>query len=178
MVSITPDCQPLNYTHMYDFSNYRRYYKVPCEKPLGVDTIFSYIYNTKNFTKFRKILEKTLLMDQLLECQANFTIFITPDNMINLSMDYIENVMDGNEAKSIVNSCILPRQLDKYLLTSSPVSYYYTRNPKMRMYVTNLRGQTMINNQCKVIQFDIKLQNGIIHVVDNLIHETNDTFMN
>jgi uncharacterized surface protein with fasciclin (FAS1) repeats len=58
------------------------------------------------------------------------------------------------------------------------VAYYLTRNQQYKMYVTNISGKTRINNCATIIGFDGKFNNGIIHLIDNLIIPTNDTFMN
>jgi hypothetical protein len=86
--------------------------------------------------------------------------------------------MDTGQARSIVASSTLPRKLAKDLLTSSPVAYYYTKYPSMRMYVTNISGETILNGCVKVIEFDHILGNGFVHIVDGLIIPNEDHFMN
>jgi uncharacterized surface protein with fasciclin (FAS1) repeats len=86
--------------------------------------------------------------------------------------------MDKGYAKEIINSALINRKIDYNLLTSSPVSYLYTRNPKMRMYVTNINETTRINDCVNVLEYNINRTNGLIHIVDGLILPSENTFMN
>ena len=60
--------------------------------------------------------------------------------------------------------------IPKEILTDSPASYYTTKNNSNRMFITNINGNTKINNDVTVLHFDIIRTNGIVHVVDKLIN--------
>jgi hypothetical protein len=86
--------------------------------------------------------------------------------------------MDDGEAKDIIETSILPTIIASDLLKSSPVSYFYTKNSHMRMYVTNINDITKINNCVQVVKYDIWCNNGIIHIVSGLIQPSLDHFLN
>ncbi len=177
MTSYTPNCQSLDYTHMYIFNDYRNLsnkHKV-CTNP---DSILGFIYNNPKFSKFFKITERAMMVGQLNNIQANFTIFIPSNDSLQHIPDEFLNTMDDGMAKQIVSASILDRKIDKLLLTRSPVSYFHTKNPEMRMYITNIRGKTEINGMANVIEWDIERSNGIIHIIDTLLVPNENTFEN
>lgn len=177
MVSYGPDIQNCNFTHMYSFVDYKN--------PTGVTTpctiegsIYDYISKRKDMCRIKSIIDKANMIGQLSDCEANFTLFIPTDNYLeHIPQEFFDN-MDVGEAKQIIQSSMMWRSIDKKLISSSPVSYYITKNPQMRMYVTNIGGKTRINNCGMIKEFDIELNNGMIHITDMLIVPTNDTFMN
>jgi len=173
MVSYGPDIQSLNYTHMYDFIDYRN--TIESEPCRTKNTVYDYIFKRKDMSQFKKIVEKAMMEGYLNDLQFNSTIFIPLDN--NISKDFV-NQIDIGLAREIVKSSIINTIVDKKLLTSSPVSYYYTKNPIMKLYYTFLRNVSTLNNCCKVIEYDIKCNNGIIHLIDCLIMPSEEHFMN
>lgn len=176
MVSYGPNTESCNFTHMYSFVDYRNNQEPElCPNP---GTLYDYIRKNPNMSKFKRIVEYAMMSGQLNEHEADFTLFIPTDNFLkHIPKEYFE-YMDNGLARQIFNSSTLWRQLNKDMITSSPVAYYNTRNPEMRMYVTNISGQTRINNCATIVKYDIITNNGIIHIVDNLIAPNMDTFMN
>jgi uncharacterized surface protein with fasciclin (FAS1) repeats len=171
-----PYNEPLNYTHMFDFTDYRNDgKKKPCFEK---GSIYEYLYNSGKFTKFLMIIERADMIGQLGDLEANFTLLCPDDESLKkLNCDFFNN-MDIGMAKQILNSSLLNRKIGKNLLTSSPVSYYYTKNPIFRLYVTNINSRIIINECLTVKQFDIKLNNNMIHVIDGLIIPDEKHFMN
>ena len=164
------------YTHMYSFTDYRGDNN---EKMcINSYTIYDYISKNSMFSNFKKIVEKANMSGQLNDSQANFTIMIPSDDYLrHLPDEYFENMDDGL-ARQILKASTINRVLDKKIITSSPVSYYYTLNSEMRMYVTNIGGRTKINNCSTIRKYDISVVNGIIHIVDNLITPSDSHFLN
>lgn len=176
MVSITPDTQSYLFTHMSSFVDYRSV--KPPELCTHKNSIYDFLYSNVEFSKFKSVVDKAQMIPFLDEIQANATIFIPSDKYLqHIPADFFSN-MDIGLARQIVSSSTLPRIIDRDLLTSSPVCYLYTRNPDMRMYVTNINSRTTINNCINVIQYDIQRTNGIIHLVDNIILPSENHFMN
>lgn len=175
MVSVGPDRQSYDFTHMYSFVDYTSDKEpMPC---MTEGSIFHFLYNNPKFSRFKQIIEKASMQGQLDSGQADLTIFIPTDDYIrHIPSQYFDDMDDGL-AHQILNASTLNRRIGKDLLTSSPVSYFTTRNRRMRMYVTNISGKTQINNCVSVVKYDILLNNGIIHVIDGLIEPSNDTFM-
>lgn len=175
MTSCAPDGQPLNFLHMSDFTDYRGKPKKPC---LTKGSISDYIYKHNEYSLFRGIIEKANMVGLLDDIEANCTLFVPQDKDLKHTSKEWFNTMDDGLARQIVNASIVNRSIDKYLITSSPVSYFYTRNSQMRMYVTNINRKTQINNCMIITKYDIKLTNGLIHEINGIIVPSDDHFMN
>lgn len=176
MVSLGPDTQSTNFSHMYSFVDYSNS-KRP-ELCTAKNTLYEYIRTRPNMKRFNQILEKAHMQSQMNEDQANRTLFIpTDDYLVHIAPDFF-NKMDDGLARQILDASSLRRRINKDILTSSPVCYYTTFNPEMRMYCTNINEITRLNNCVKVIRFDILLDNGTIHIVDGLLAPSSDHFMN
>lgn len=176
MVSYAPNSQSRLYNHMWDFTDLRS--KKDPFLCVESDSIYAYLRSNPQFSRFRSIVDRAQMSSFLGEMQSNCTLFVpSNESLVGISPEFFDK-MDTGLARSIVASSTLPRRLGKDLLTSSPVSYYYTKYPSMRMYVTNISGETILNNCIKVVSFDHILGNGFVHVVDGLIVPNEDHFMN
>jgi len=163
------------FTHMWSFQDYRGKEKEMC---INKGSIYDYINKNPAFSKFKTIVHRANMLAQLNEIQADFTIMIPTDNYLeHIPKEYFEKMDDGL-ARQILKASTINRVIDKKLITSSPVAYYYTQNKEMRMYVTNIGGTTRINNCVSIVQYNILLNNGMVHIVDGLITPSNDHFMN
>ena len=179
MVSFAPGVQPYNFTHMWSFEDLNYSGKGP--KPqfcLEKNSVFGYIYNNRNFSRFRGIVEKAGLLAQLSELQADCTLFVPEDRNLQGIPDKFFIDLDDGLARQIVNASILNRRIGSELIKSSPCAYYYTRNPDMKMYVTNIGGKTTINEDLRITEFDRCFSNGVIHIIDGLIIPNDRNFMN
>lgn len=176
MVSYTPNTPYLNFSHMYDFIDYRS--KKKPEMCLTEGSIYCLLYSDKRFSKFRSIIDKAKLQGFFNDSQINITLFVPTDEMLSHIPDDFFQTMDIGLARNILDASSIPKRLKSDLLTSSPVCYYFTKNPEMRMYMTNISRNTRINNCANIVQFDIEANNGIIHIVDNLISPNEDHFLN
>ena len=175
MVSSAPNTQELNFTHMFDFVDLSSPNREVC---LTKNSIYYILYNSKKFTKFLTIILRAGYFSQLNSSQADFTIFAVQDkDLENIPLEYFEKMDDGM-ARQIIMSSTMNRKIDKVLLKSSPVCYFYTLLPRMRLYATNIGGATTLNNCVNIVEFDIEANNGLIHIVDGLIAPNDDTFMN
>lgn len=168
MVSLGPDTQSYNFTHMTSFVDYNG------KKPKTCTTkgsIYDFLYHNPNFSRFRGIVELCSMQGQLDDVQANFTLFIPSDNFLRHLPESFFTRMDDGLAHQILKSSTMNRRINKELVMSSPCSYFNTigKHPTTKMYVTNINGNTTINESVRVVKYDIILNNGIIHVVDGLI---------
>ena len=166
MCSNAPNTQSMNFTHMFKFNDINGNLPRKCYSKNSIMDIINY---HPDFTKFTYIV-KLANMDQILNnIQANFTLFVPSDSSIkNLPNDIFIN-MDQGEARTIVQSLLLDYRIPSELLKDSPVAYFNTLSPQNRLFVTNINGNTNLNNKTNVIFFDIIAKNGIIHVIDKLI---------
>jgi len=170
MVSYAPDRQNQNFTHMYSFVDYRS----PKEYIPSSGSVYDIIYKNSELSKFKQLVDRANMKEMLDNPQFNCTVLVCKDKDFNLNLD----ILDIGSAKDILNSCILQRKINKYLLTSSPVAYYYTRNLYMRLYIINIGGITRINNCYNITDFDIDCNNGMIHICSGLIVPSGEHFMN
>ena len=163
MVSIGPNSQPNNMTHMFDFIDSRGPSK---KKEVNLNSLMGVINNTEEFSVFKCFVEKSLLCDILASYQANMTIFVPHNSAFN----GIElNDIDISFARHIVKGSSLDRKIPSELLEDSAASYFVTKDPPNRLFIRNVEGTTFINDYSKIIHKDIITSNGIIHVVDKLI---------
>lgn len=176
MVTLGPDTQSYNYTHMYDFQDLAN----PDRPQICINkgSMYDFLHKHPKFTRFMEIIRKAKMEGQLNEIEASFTLFIPTDDFLNhMPNDFFEKMDDGL-ARQILNASSIRRKIDKSLITSSPVAYYSTMNPRMRMYVTNISGITQINECLSIVQYGLNFNNGMIHVIDGLIIPNNNHFMN
>lgn len=175
MTTTGPYTQSLNRTHMFSFVDYRGKSEI-INCPAG-NSIMNHIDTHPQLTKFRKVVNRAGMNAQLSQNEANFTLFTPLDQYLKQPDSYFDNMDDGL-ARQILSASLMDRKIDGYLLQSSPVSYFTTKNPHMRMYITNISDQTRLNQSANVVKFDIPADNGIIHFIDNLIVPSNNTFIN
>jgi uncharacterized surface protein with fasciclin (FAS1) repeats len=129
-------------------------------------SITGIINNSTRFTKFKHILQTSAMSGLFDHEQTDATIFVPSD-------EYLENVDVSNinisSARHIVRSSTLNRKIPSDVLKHSPFSYYQTKHPQNRMCVRNNGEFTILNGYIKVLDFDIIADNGLIHVIDNLV---------
>lgn len=182
MVSFGPDVQTTNYTHMYELVEPRncldRYTQYRNVEKINENSLYGFLYRNNTFSKFKSIVDKAGMAGRLNNIEANYTLFAVPDSHLNHIPEEFFQKMDNGEARQIIDASIMDRKIDRYLITSSPVAYYFTKNPNMRMYVTNIRSITRLNDCVDILKYDISADNGIIHIISGLIIPSSDHFLN
>jgi uncharacterized surface protein with fasciclin (FAS1) repeats len=136
---------------------------------LNKGTIADYLLTEFKNSDFLKLVNKADLIKLLNNNQAHFTLFLPR---------IVDNTIDINDSKQIVNCAIIPRLIDSKILKSTPVSYFNTRNLTMRMFVHNLEDEIIINCASKILKPDICCTNGIIHIIDNILLPNDKHFVN
>lgn len=166
MTSIGPYSEKTNLSYMYDKVDLRG----PLPQKIDILGSLSWIISmTPNFSKFRYILRLAKLDNMLCDLNVNYTVFVPTDESLS---DIPENVflnMDLLTARSIIQASILKRKITSDILSDNPCSYFMTLNPYTRLFVTNVNGQTSIDNHINIIKSDIMANNGIIHATNGLI---------
>lgn len=169
MVSIGPYSQSYNYTHMWDKGDLR-----PCPYKVKQEfcphSLMGTINSHPDFTKFNYMVKLARLENILDSSQANFTLFVPSDQALQGINENIFSNMDDATARHIVKSSMLDYRYPSEIIENSPAIYYNTRDPPNRLFVSNISGRTYINNDINVIHKDLLTSNGIIHVIDKLIH--------
>jgi len=174
MSYISPTTMGLLRTQMYNFQDYRGK-KEECVPP--ENTIGHFLFTNPECKRMLYIVKKANFLNQVSEEQANFTMFVPLDRFLPQDEKFYE-LMDVGTAQAIVKSSLLNKKIDASLLTSSPSSYFTTLYSQNRAYVNNMWNETIINDCCGVIAYDIRLKNGIIHITNNLIIPNDSHYLN
>lgn len=162
-----PNTKSLDFTHQWDI-------KVSGKKQEELtNTLWDLIKNHKEFTLFAQIVNRAQYVDYLKCCQSEVTLFIPSDKYISHLKDYITN-MNILTARKIIQSGMLNRKICGKILTTNPIMYLTTKLPANKLKVENFKSQydnlvTTVNG-IKVITFDIEVDNGVVHIVDDLLN--------
>ena len=161
MVSIGPYSTAMNYTQMFNIPDLRG--PLPEIKSCK-GTILNIIDN--EFPKFRYIIKLAKLENYYNDPLANCTLFVPSNEALNIINN---DILDISRARNIVKGSTLNRKITSAILEDSPSSWFYTKNPFNKLFITNINGKTNINNNINIIHTNIQATNGLIHVIDNLI---------
>lgn len=166
MVSIGPNSQSYNFTHMFDLVDLRGN---TSKKHVYENSLMETLDKHPDFTKFCYIVKLAKMESILSDPQADFTLFVPSDIAINKLVKHSLVNMSSSVARHIVKTSMIDRKIPSELLEDSPATYFVTKDPPNRLFITNISGRTYINNDINIIHKDIILGNGIIHVIDKII---------
>jgi len=169
MVSIGPYNEAMNFRHMFDKYDLRGPYPIAVPSKNSISDI---INNSHQFSRFSYILKLSKLEYTYGQQEANFTLFIPTDKSIQHIPEAVFTNMDIATARNIVKASTVNRKISIDVLRDSPASYILTENLPNRLLVTNINGETYINNNNRLVGFQAHATNGIIHVVDSLLIPT------
>jgi uncharacterized surface protein with fasciclin (FAS1) repeats len=175
MVSINPGVQAYDFKHMYNFVDLRKKKDKKCS--FKSNTLMGIIGNNPDFTIFSSIVEKARYGGKLSEEQADYTIFVPSDSELRkkYSQKYLDNIDDGT-ARQILAFSMMKRKIDQSLLQSSPVSIFPTMDRSNSIHINTVSGITHLPNCTSVIHWNHPADNGIVHVVDNLLLPDNSMY--
>ena len=77
--------------------------------------------------------------------------------------------MDKHQAIHIIGAHLLNKKIHKKTLESQRLTKLFTKNQQTELMFLNNYGDITINNMARLIEADIKLQNGVIHIIDRLL---------
>ena len=134
------------------------------------------IQKTPDFSIFAHILKLSGMEEKLASGNANVTIFVPSNQFLvqKYTKEYFEK-LDRGDALNIILFSTMNRILNKKILQSSPTSLYPTKYRSHYMPVFNGEYDTFLQTHTKVIHWNYKVDNGIIHVVDDLLSPKNNT---
>jgi uncharacterized surface protein with fasciclin (FAS1) repeats len=173
MTSNAPNSQAQNYTFLFEKQNYR----TAC-KPIkpNKNSLLDIINNSPDLTVFKNIVRVGNYQEILDSSQSNFTIFVPSDKAIlgtTNGMRDRDNIISGDIdtglAYSVLKASILNNKITSELLEYSPFTYLIPIDKTNRLFIKNINGLTIINNNITVLVKDIICENGIIHVIDDII---------
>lgn len=169
MTSIGPYSKSYDNTHMWDFSDLRSS-KITPELCINKNTAYDYISRHPEMKKFNALIINAGRVGEMSQHEFNSTIFVPLDKYLQHPLSVYKK-LDRGTARNILAVSTLNDKIDSKLIRSSPVSSFMTKDPynSNYIYVTNISGVTEINKCTKIIEYDVKLDNSIIHITDNLI---------
>ncbi len=173
MVSINPGVQAYDMRQMYDFVDWRSKQKPKLYVP--PNTLMGIIKNNPDFTIFTNIVKKAKYEGKLSDQQSDFTLFVPSDAYLRkkYSNKFLSSIDDGL-ARQIMSFSMMNRKLDKQLLQSSPVSTFPTLDRSNSMLIHTVSDKTQLPNFTGVVHWNQPADNGIIHVIDNLLLPENN----
>lgn len=167
MTSVYGFFESYDYKYMYDQPDWRDVKGQDCATP---GSIWDKLITNKKFSKFKYMVELAGLNGILNNCQSNVTVFIPEDKY--LLKKYPEEIfanMDHATARNLVLYHMLDRQISKKLLMSTKQALIYTRLHGESIFVKTFQDHIILNKCARVVQADICCNNGLIHIVDDIL---------
>jgi len=173
MTSNAPNSQATNYTHLFEKQDYRK----PC-KPIKTNkkSLLDTINNLPDLTVFKNVVRVGRYQEILNSPQSNFTIFVPTDktilgttNDMRNRDEIISGELDVGLAIEVLKASILNDKITSELLEYSPFTYLIPIDKTNRLFIKNINGVTTINNNITILVKDIICENGVIHIIDDII---------
>tara|TARA_Y100000389_G_C17420796_1_gene496595 strand:- start:377 stop:829 length:453 start_codon:yes stop_codon:yes gene_type:complete len=125
-------------------------------------SILEYILNTEYFSNFLQLVFKAQLEKFFNEIEyTNITLFLPIDS--GFKNFNIKNI-NIPRAREIVLSAVLNKRVISELFRTSKYSQYFSKNNK-KILIT-IQDNIKINNNIDIINDNIFLKNGIIHIIN------------
>lgn len=162
----------------YDLSDLRR---IENKQPTyRKNSVIGFLSNHKDFKIFSYLLKIANYNTTCDQVQFNSTIFVCNDDILKnkYGEEFFMN-LDRNSALKILNSNILPRLVGKKTLLARRIAILDTKDGRTQLNLLNNNGNLSISTRChnlNVISDEIKLDNGIIYVLDGLFIPENFCF--
>ena len=150
MTSIGPYTQALNFTHMFDIPDLRGERKSEvCPGSLMA------IINDKNndFSLYSYLVKLAGMSLELMEPQANFTLFIPTDTILKQrNLESLILNMDRLSARDFLLSSMLNNKITSDLLMISEACKFITRKQPYNLNVLYLDNKITINRRANIIE--------------------------
>lgn len=170
MTSIGPYSKSYDQTHMFDFSDSRRYPRrdiAYCPRSL-----MGIIDTTPELSR-ANFMVKLADMDGILnDQQAEFTMFLPSDNFLEKYPESTFVNFDKGTVRKILRGSMTNRRMTSTIIEDSPSAFFMPLDRSSKIFISNISGGTYINNCMKVVQKDIFASNGVIHIIDDLLWPT------
>lgn len=152
----------------YDIADLRRY--PPKESTYDPKSVMGFLKSNGNFNIFCYLLK--ISNTDILASQKEFmsTLFVVDDETLKLQLgEEFFMKLDRNTAIKLVNLHILPRVVGKQTLLGRRVAVLDTKSSSSQISMMNNRGQISLislNRKVNLISEEIRLNNGIVYVID------------
>lgn len=166
---------------MVSYHGYWSYHNIiqaePIEKErkfrIKPDTISGFLHTSNDFTFFSWLIKKAEMEMKMGHEQFDSTLFLVKDEDIKKQMgpnaeDFFVQ-LDKNTAYHILYSHLLDKKIHKRTLMSQRLTKLFTKNDKKQIMFLNNNGDVSLNNIARLVQEDIILSNGVIHIIDHLL---------
>jgi uncharacterized surface protein with fasciclin (FAS1) repeats len=160
--------------HQWDFVDLRNEL-YSTSMPVGnvcKNTIAGMLINTPDLSIFAKIVERARMMDYLNDAfdVQKHTMFVPSDQyLLKLHPKDYFNSIDIGVARSLVTFALMKGTITKRYFKGGPSSQFVTMNPVHKLFVTNISDDTILSKNTRVIHWNHMVDNGVIHVTDNLL---------
>lgn len=158
--------QVTDYTFMFDLPDLRSNKVLP---KYDKDSITGFIFNDKNFTIFKYLLETSQNEARYNDIQAYFTLFVTPDDRILRDFEMAEFTnMDLYTARQFILYNTIPKVIKPdILLNLKDITNVSTRINSQYVQLQNFNGTLHVNDS--KILYVKECKNGIIYVIDKVL---------
>lgn len=167
MASVHGYIESYDYRQMYDIKDWRGSIPKPT---LCYNTLAQYLRENEDTQIFYYLLTLTGMLGIFNSNQANVTLLVPSDKELKSKIpDSLIKNMDKYTAREIVQYCTIPTKTPLAFFQNTPAKYVNTRIDSGTLLVENISGQIYLDRMAKIIRGDIILDNGIIHIIDNLL---------
>lgn len=167
MTSIGPYSKSYDQTHMYDFTDSRRYPRRDIK--YCPQTLMGIINTTKELSIASYIVKLANYDGILNDKQANFTMFLPSDTFLKKYPESVFVNFDKGTALNLMKGSMTNRRMTAAIIEDSPAAFFTTLDTSNKIFISNISDTTYINNKIKVVQKDIFASNGVIHIIDDLL---------
>ena len=172
MVSIQPPHEANNINYAQEIQDLHRSKVEAVSSP---PSILGLLQDNKDFSIFYHLVIKGQLDGRLNDLQANYTLFV-PSNefLISKYPTSLFTNMDIYTAKEIVLYHLLPGKISYQMLQSSGAMYLTTmindsNYARVLSETCPPDSSILLNNSAKIKIGNITRNNGLIHVIDNML---------
>ena len=165
----------VSYSNYWSFQNIVQAEKDEKKEVCRIDenSVSGFLHKDQ-FKYFEWIVKKADMLLKLAHETFESTLFVVDDEHLIKQFDTQENLedflrsLDKNDVVNLLNSQMLNRRIHHQTLLSQRLTKVYSKNRKTELMFLNNNGHITINNKSNLLQSDIKLSNGLIHIVDHL----------
>ena len=139
---------------------------------IPINTISGYIHSNPDYQLFGWIIKLAEMELKMGDEQFDQTLFLVNDKNLRAQFGNDDSFfinMDKHQAIHILGAHLLNKKIHKKTLESQRLTKLFTKNQKTELMFLNNYGDITINNMARLIESDIKLQNGVIHIIDRLL---------
>ena len=164
---------------MVSYSGYWQYQNIIQADPIPKkekcyipdNSISGYLHGHPDFRLFLWMIKLAEMELKMGNEQFDSTLFVVRDKDLLQQFggeQYFIN-MDKHTAIHTLNAHLLNRKIHKKTLQSQRLTKIFTKNQSTELYFLNNYGEITINNMAKLVDEDIQVGNGVIHIIDKLL---------